>query len=121
MSSFRKLAGLTSPVRSLPMATALALGLAACAPEPGTANAEQQTALADDAHPGEAVYQQWCSSCHDNGATSGAPSLAAIRTLNRATVKYALELGYMKIQAKDVPKDELAQLIDWLPERRRHH
>ena len=35
--------------------------------------------------------------------------------LNRATVKYALELGYMKIQAKDVPKDDLAQLIDWLP------
>ena len=45
-----------------------------------------------------------------------APSLAAIRTLNRATVKYALELGYMKIQAKDVPKPELAQLIEWLPE-----
>ena len=85
----------------------------ACAPRPGEVASEHAEAGA--AHPGEAVYQQWCASCHDNGGQSGAPSLAAIRTLNRATVKYALELGYMKIQAKDVPKEELAQLIDWLP------
>jgi polyvinyl alcohol dehydrogenase (cytochrome) len=114
MSPFRNLAGL-APVRHLALATALTLGLAACAPDPETAAAGEQTALADDAHPGKDVYEQWCASCHDNGATSGAPSLQAIRTLNRATVKYALELGYMKIQAKDVPKDELAQLIAWLP------
>ena len=107
-----------SQLRAFALATAIAIGLpicglSACAPRPG--EAVTQTADAGAAHPGEAVYQQWCASCHDNGATSGAPSLAAIRTLNRATVKYALELGYMKIQAKDVPKEELAQLINWLP------
>ena len=56
MSPFRKLAGL-APVRSLTLATALALGLAACAPDPETAAAGEQTALADDAHPGKEVYE----------------------------------------------------------------
>ena len=102
-----------SQLRAFALATAIALLGSACAPRPGEVASE--TAEAGAAHPGEAVYQQWCSSCHDNGGQSGAPSLAAIRTLNRATVKYALELGYMKIQAKDVPKEELAQLINWLP------
>jgi polyvinyl alcohol dehydrogenase (cytochrome) len=102
-----------SQLRAFALATAIALIASGCAPRPGEATSEHAEAGA--AHPGEAVYQQWCASCHDSGQQSGAPSLAAIRTLNRATVKYALELGYMKIQAKDVPKEELAQLINWLP------
>lgn len=100
--------------RAFALAAAIALGASACAPRPDeAANLEHADAGAE--HPGKAVYEQWCASCHDNGQQSGAPTLAAIRTLNRATVKYALELGYMKIQAKDVPKEELAELIDWLP------
>ena len=102
-----------SQLRAFALATAIAVIASGCAPRPGEANGEHADLAGP--HPGAAVYQQWCSSCHDNGQQSGAPSLAAIRTLNRATVKYALELGYMKIQAKDVPKEELAQLIDWLP------
>ena len=102
-----------SQLRAFALATAIAVIASGCAPRPGEANGEHAEAAGP--HPGAAVYQQWCSSCHDNGQQSGAPSLAAIRTLNRATVKYALELGYMKIQAKDVPKEELAQLIEWLP------
>jgi len=98
-------------VRAVALAAALAVIASGCAPRPGDAGVE--TAAAE--HPGKAVYDQWCASCHDDGGKSGAPSFEAIRQLNRATVKYALELGYMKIQAKDVPKDELAQLVDWLP------
>lgn len=104
-------------VRALTLAIAIGLGASACAPRPGevaehTAHGPGEAAAE---HPGKAVYEQWCASCHDDGGRSGAPSLAAIRELNRATVKYALELGYMKIQAKDVPKDDLAQLVDWIP------
>ena len=102
-----------SQFRAFALATAIAVIATGCAPRPGEATSEYAEGAGP--HPGAAVYQQWCASCHDNGGTSGAPSLAAIRTLNRATVKYALELGYMKIQAKDVPKAELAELIDWLP------
>lgn len=102
-----------SQLRAFALATAIAVIASGCAPRPGDATGEHAEAAGP--HPGAAAYQQWCSSCHDNGGQSGAPSLTAIRTLNRATVKYALELGYMKIQAKDVPKEELAELIDWLP------
>jgi polyvinyl alcohol dehydrogenase (cytochrome) len=101
-------------LRAYALASAIALVASACAPRPGEAAGGEHAALAAE-HPGKAVYDQWCASCHDDGQQSGAPSLQAIRTLNRATVKYALELGYMKIQAQDVPKDELAQLIEWLP------
>lgn len=100
--------------RAFALAAILACAASACAPRPGETGAEHASAESGE-HPGAAVYQQWCASCHDTGQQSGAPSLAALRQLNRATVKYALELGYMKIQAKDVPQDELAQLIDWLP------
>jgi polyvinyl alcohol dehydrogenase (cytochrome) len=104
-----------SQFRAFALAAAIALGASACAPRPGETTGGEHAALDGAEHPGKAVYDQWCASCHDNGQQSGAPTLDAIRTLNRATVKYALELGYMKIQAKNVPKDELAQLIDWLP------
>lgn len=98
------------------VALAIAMGAlaSACAPRPGEAAAADHAA-GTGPHPGEAAYQQWCASCHDNGAETGAPSLAAIRTLNRATVKYALELGYMSQLAKDVPQEDLAQLISWIP------
>ena len=105
-----------SQFRAFALATAIALGGSGCAPRPGEAAGGEHAALEGGEHPGKAVYDQWCASCHDNGGQSGAPSFEAIRTLPRATVKYALELGYMKIQAKDVPKPELAQLIEWLPE-----
>jgi polyvinyl alcohol dehydrogenase (cytochrome) len=103
-----------SQFRAFALAAAFALGASACAPRPGEAAGSEHAALGAD-HPGKAVYEQWCASCHDNGAQSGAPSLAAIRTLNRSTVQYALEYGYMSQQAKNVPKEELAQLIDWIP------
>ncbi len=102
-----------SQFRAFALATAFALGASACAPEIGSAAGEH--AAVDGDHPGKAVYEQWCASCHDNGQQSGAPSLAAIRMLNRSTVKYALELGYMSQEAKNVPKEELAQLIAWIP------
>lgn len=90
----------------------LALAIGACAPR----DAVVETAAVDDAaHPGKAVYEEWCAACHDSGQSSGAPSLEAIRQLNEGTVRYALELGYMKQQASKVPKEELAQLIAWLP------
>lgn len=76
--------------------------------------AKVRTTAEDDAHPGKKVYLANCSMCHDNAAT-GAPSQEAIRTLNRASIRYTLELGYMQQQAKNVAPADLAQLIDWLP------
>ena len=97
------------------LAALLALGLPGCAPRTSEAATSGHAAVSDADHPGRQVYGEWCASCHDNTEQSGAPSLEAIRQLNRATVKYALELGYMSQEAKNVPKEELAQLIDWIP------
>jgi polyvinyl alcohol dehydrogenase (cytochrome) len=106
-------------IRATALASLLLLAASACAPKPDDAAAAVEAAsLAaanDEKHPGKQVYAEWCASCHDNTEQSGAPSLEAIRTLNRGTVRYALELGYMSQQSKDVPKEELEQLIDWLP------
>jgi polyvinyl alcohol dehydrogenase (cytochrome) len=68
----------------------------------------------DATHPGRAVYERACGACHNNPEASRAPALATLRTFNRATVDYAINVGYMKMQAKDLKSDERAQLLDWL-------
>jgi polyvinyl alcohol dehydrogenase (cytochrome) len=65
-------------------------------------------------HPGEAVYYQWCASCHDNSDNTGAPSLQALRQLNEPTVRYALTDGYMRRQAARIPPAQLEQLIGYI-------
>lgn len=74
-----------------------------------------QSAAADDgSHPGQGAYDVYCSSCHEDASTD-APSTDAIRQLSRASIRYAVELGYMRELAKDVPDDQLQEIIDWLP------
>ncbi|MBI1360819.1 MAG: PQQ-binding-like beta-propeller repeat protein [Alphaproteobacteria bacterium] len=105
-----------APVGAAIALAALSLMLSACAPEPTANGVATRTAEADAAMPGHQVYLENCASCHDNAEQSRAPSLASLRQLNRATVKYALELGYMQQQAKHLTDEERAQVIDWLPE-----
>ena len=74
-------------------------------------------ARAADAPPapaGMAAYQTYCSGCHSG--QGDAPSTAALRRLSRAHIKYNLELGYMAQIAKGVPREDLARIIDWLPQ-----
>jgi polyvinyl alcohol dehydrogenase (cytochrome) len=66
------------------------------------------------AHPGQAVYERACSGCHNNPEATRAPSLASLRTLNRSTVEYAINIGYMKMQAKDLSAQERTEVLDWL-------
>lgn len=68
----------------------------------------------DDNHPGKAVYEANCAFCHEEEG-GDAPSTDAIRRLSKANIKYTVELGYMRQYAKAIPKDQLAQLVDWMP------
>lgn len=67
-----------------------------------------------DAHPGQAVYERACGACHNNPEATRAPSLASLRTLKRSTVEYAINIGYMKMQAKDLSARERSEVLDWL-------
>ena len=74
-------------------------------------------ARAADAPPvpaGMTAYQTYCSGCHSG--QGDAPSTEALRRLSRAHIKYNLELGYMAQIAKGVPREDLARIIDWLPQ-----
>jgi len=64
---------------------------------------------------GESIFKAWCASCHDDGGASGAPDTAALRGLSKANIRYTLEFGYMKQQARAVPAADLQKIIDWLP------
>jgi polyvinyl alcohol dehydrogenase (cytochrome) len=103
------------PSAMLVAMTGLALVLSACAPRPEAAGRAVRTAEQDANHPGKRVFEENCASCHDNPEQSRAPGTASIRELNRSTVKYALELGYMQQQARNLTPEERAELIDWLP------
>lgn len=107
---------LPASLKLLAAAAGLAL-LAACVPRPEEAamSAEERAAL-DAAHPGRQVYGEYCAQCHDNNNDAGAPLLESLRKLNSGTIRYSLERGYMKYEARNVPTDELEQLIQWLPE-----
>jgi polyvinyl alcohol dehydrogenase (cytochrome) len=76
---------------------------------------------AADAHPGRAIYERACGGCHNNPEATRSPALASLRKLNRATVEYAISVGYMKIQAKDLNPTERAQLVDWLAVDQSNH
>lgn len=68
----------------------------------------------DALHPGHQVYERTCGDCHNNPEATRAPALKTLRNLSRSTVAYAIDVGYMKMQAKDLKQDERTQLLDWL-------
>ncbi|MCW8196399.1 PQQ-binding-like beta-propeller repeat protein [Proteobacteria bacterium 005FR1] len=65
-------------------------------------------------HPGEKIYQQTCAGCHDNPEATRAPGRESLQAMRRSTVDYAMTLGYMKIQAKNLSEKQREQLLDWL-------
>ncbi len=78
-------------------------------------SAHAQSASNDDStHPGRVVYERTCGACHNNPEASRAPALATLRNFSRAMVEYAIDVGYMKMQAIDLKPVERTQLLDWL-------
>lgn len=66
------------------------------------------------AHPGAAVYGQYCAACHDQPEATRAPDLSALQQLNADALRLALTRGVMQQQAKDIPRRQLYMLIDYL-------
>jgi polyvinyl alcohol dehydrogenase (cytochrome) len=68
----------------------------------------------DPAHPGKAVYDKACSACHNNPEGTRAPGLASLRLMRKPSVEYAITIGYMRTQAKNLTPIERTQVVDWL-------
>jgi len=65
-------------------------------------------------HLGEAIYARACAACHDNPEATRTPPRANIRAMRRSAIEYAITLGYMRIQAKELSETEKTQVMDWL-------
>ena len=71
--------------------------------------------VADGAgHPGQAIYQQACASCHDHAEAMRAPTKATLQAMNYQAINFALTRGKMKVQAATLTDRTRAELINYL-------
>jgi polyvinyl alcohol dehydrogenase (cytochrome) len=84
------------------------------APAPQVAATHVVTPEEDAAHPGKAVYDKACGACHNNPEGARAPGLASLRLMRKPSVEYAITIGYMRTQAKNLTANERMQVVDWL-------
>lgn len=82
---------------------------------PGAASA-QNNQQAD--HPGRAVFQENCSSCHLSANTNNtdqlAPTLESLQTLSAAALEFAINEGVMYGQASVLSNTQKAQIVAYL-------
>lgn len=79
----------------------------------GFAAAPSFSAEAGPAHPGKAVYDKSCASCHEHPETR-APALATLKGMRYGTIHYSLTEGKMQGQGAQLSQVERASVIDYL-------
>lgn len=89
-------------------AASLGLMLAACAPR------EEPQQAAASPHPGEAVFQRACASCHDNPVETKAPATSTLRQMRKMQIFDAMVAGRMRPQAAGLTPVELDQVAEYL-------
>ena len=67
-----------------------------------------------DNHPGKTVYENNCAACHSHDGNERAPAFESLQKYRRTTVEYAINVGYMKLQAQHLSAEQRTQLLDWL-------
>jgi polyvinyl alcohol dehydrogenase (cytochrome) len=112
-----------SPSHLRTLACVLVLGVAAllgaCSTEPPSANpatAKQAAAIPAGPHPGEAVYQQRCASCHDHSDVSKAPTRETLARMSSGQITNALITGKMIAQATALTSAQVSFVSDYLSE-----
>ena len=73
-----------------------------------------QTATASGPHPGEAVYQQNCASCHDNPEVSKAPNKETLSRISPGMIAYAMVSGKMSAQAAHLTSGQISEVSSYL-------
>ncbi|MDC0598767.1 PQQ-binding-like beta-propeller repeat protein [Gammaproteobacteria bacterium] len=65
-------------------------------------------------HPGRAVYEQFCASCHNFPEQTRSPGLAALQEMSFRNIGYALTDGKMKEQAAALSAEQRDALMGYL-------
>jgi len=66
-----------------------------------------------DAHPGEAVFLNYCAGCHDGGDPR-AVSTEALRAMSADSLRFALTAGLMQAQGQGLSTRQREAVIDYL-------
>lgn len=69
---------------------------------------------APDAHPGKALYDKHCGSCHDKPDISRAPPFVQLRNMRLGNLFFAMTDGKMKAQAAALNEAQRGQLVDYI-------
>jgi polyvinyl alcohol dehydrogenase (cytochrome) len=98
----------------------------AAATPPGSAAAPPAPAISGFApvipeHPGKAIYNRACASCHNNPGQTRAPAFEALKAMRYGQIHYALTDGKMQAQGSTLKPSERQVLIDFLVGRNVSH
>src|SRR5689334_1321334 len=65
-------------------------------------------------HPGKALYEKHCGSCHDKPDISRAVPFAQLRNMRLGNLFFAMTDGKMKAQAAALNEQQRGQLVDYI-------
>src|SRR6478752_2110770 len=68
-------------------------------------------------HPGKALYERHCASCHDKPDVSRAVPFAQLRTMRLGNLFFAMTDGKMKAQAAPLNERQRGELVDFIVDR----
>jgi polyvinyl alcohol dehydrogenase (cytochrome) len=63
---------------------------------------------------GKAIYEEVCSTCHDNPEISKSPTLETLKKMGPRAISYALTNGKMKIQSAELNDRQIDELVSYL-------
>src|SRR6188474_3588998 len=65
-------------------------------------------------HPGKALYERHCASCHDKPDVSRAVPFAQLRNMRLGNLFFAMTDGKMKAQAAALNEQQRGELVDFI-------
>jgi len=71
----------------------------------------------DPSHPGKAVYDKACASCHDHPEQTRAPAFNALYGMRYGSMHFALTEGKMQVQGATLSQREMTELLDFMTGR----